>query len=336
MGDYTLKKYFWSLFFLTHNTFAIEAIVISFKAPLVLTPDYKGHVSQVLSKGEKIFLGNEYNTQDELPEFVETFDRLGQTVYIPSRMIKIIYRDERETKDSIVYIDPKTGYDSTDYRIEEPIPHSYPFENREFSRLNVSLELGSNPKDPYDYNANISKQEFDYSKGIRFIYQRKMDFDLIDRLYFGAYVSFSSVNNQILFSSEAIAEENRSQARLGPIISYDFFKNEDYILNLGTGFTWNYHRSSIEIDVPNIGSEENLYSGFSVAPFITSQFFFRDVFPNADFTLGSEISAYLPHSQKASGTQILATDYWSANNPNTLSQNLRLQAQFHLGFNFKY
>lgn len=323
------------LLFFSANLLAGEAVVISFRAPLQKAPESNAKTFQVFRKGEIIYLSDKEIKNPSHPEYYEIFDRSGRTGYIKKEYLKVIYKDDREENESITYVNARTGHDSTDFRLEEPLPATYPFESREFARLNVSLSLGNNPKSPYRYNANVSKQKYSSESGLRLNYQRKLDFDLVDRLYFGVFAAISSVRNQIDFSDGGLAEESRSLIRLGPVLSFDFYKTERHLLTLGTGFTWNLHRSSLKVMVNSFGEEEKLYTGFSLAPFLQSTYAFRDLYPNLDFTLGSELNFFLPHTQKSSSTPEF-TQYWNEENPTELNHGLKPQALFFMGLNFKY
>lgn len=318
-----------------HNIFAAKAVVISFRAPMQKEANSEAKTFQVLKKGDIIFIADQDLKKPSFPGYYETIDRSGRTAFIKAEYLKVIYSDDREFDEPISYINPKTGHDSTDYRIEEPIPHTYPFESREFTRMNVSFALGSNPKAPYAYDGNISSQDFSYDVGLKINYQKKLDFDQVDRLYFGIYSSISSVTNKVTFTTGDSALENRAIIRLGPILSFDFYKTDQYLLNLGTGFSWNFHRSSLKIDVAEVGEEDRLFTGFSLSPFLQSMFALRNIYPNLDFTLGSELNMFLPHNQSSSGTPEF-TQYWDAENPSLFTQKLNLQALFFLGLNFKY
>lgn len=327
-----------AVLFFTFNfteTYAAKAVVISFRAPMQSEAKNDASTFQVLKKGDVIFVADKDLKEPSFPGFYETIDRSGRTAYVKSEYLKIIYKDEREYAEPISYINPKTKHDSTDYRIEEPIPHTYPFESREFTRMNVSFALGSNPKNPYQYEGNVSAQDFSYDIGLRLNYQKKLDFDQVDRLYFGIFTSISSVTNEITFTNGDSAKENRAIIRLGPILSFDFYKTDSHLLNLGTGFTWNLHRSSLLVDAQNVGEEDRLFTGFSLSPFVQSMFAFRNIYPNLDFTLGSELSFYLPHKQSASGLPEFS-QYWNSERPSDFNQNLSIQAQFFMGLNFKY
>lgn len=334
MRKHLIKQIVCSLIFI-QNALGAEAIVISFRAPLLNERSDESKTLQVLRKGEKIYIADTDLKDPSYPEYLETIDRSGRTAFIKREYLKIIWKDERENSTNINYINASTGHDSTDFRPEEPIPATYPFETREFTRLNVSLAIGSNPKGPYTYSENIGQQNFSYETGARFLYQRKADFDQVDRLYFGLFGSVASVTNKVDFTTGGSSKENRSLFRLGPIVSFDFYKTQKHLLNLGTGFSWNHHRSTITVSQTGLGEEERLFTGFSLSPFIQSQFAFRNFYPNADFTLGSELSFYLPHTQTA-GSDPEFDRYWSSESPNEFQQTLRLQAQFYMGINFKY
>lgn len=332
-----MKKLILALFVLANiqNAKAAKAVVISFRAPMQSEANHDAHTYQVLKKGDIIFVADKDLKDPSFPGFYETIDRSGRTAFVKAEYLKIIYKDEREYGEALSYINPRTGHDSTDYRLEEPIPHTYPFESREFTRMNVSFALGSNPKSPYQYEGSVSAQDFSPDFGLKINYQKKLDFDQVDRLYFGVFTSVSSVTNKITFSNGDKASENRAIIRLGPILSFDFYKTTSHLLNLGTGFTWNLHRSSLTVDAEYVGEEDRLFTGFSLSPFVQSMFAFRNIYPNLDFTLGSELSFFLPHTQSASGDPEF-TQYWKNENPSEFSQGLTMQAQFFMGLNFKY
>jgi hypothetical protein len=322
---------FLALAFLVSTAFGSEAVVIVLEAPLLKEPKLKSKVLQTLRKGSRVFVPNELINQEALPEFIQTYDRVGNVAYIPTEYIKISTNDLRESDMPITY--PKK--DPTDYRLEEPIPKTYPFDDASFLRASLALTSGSNLKSPYDYNSTFATQNFTAESGARLNITRKIKFDHYDRYYFGLYGAISTCNNTTSFQNSNVGKENRSVLRLGPVITYDLFKNRKYRLTLGSGFTYNYHKSSLKISAPSGESEERLFSGFSLSPFANSFVQIVDVLPLTDFIMGSDLTLYLPHHQNAI-TSTTIPNLWGTNPSNEIASGLKAQASFFFGVQVKY
>ncbi|MDO9183500.1 MAG: hypothetical protein Q7U04_13885 [Bacteriovorax sp.] len=306
-------------FLLMTKAYSYEAIVIVLEAPLLKEAKLGSTVLQVLRKGSKVYVPNEIGNQNELPEFVQTYDRVGDIAFIPSKYIKMITHDLSENKTSITY----PVNDPTDYRLEEPIPETYPFDNSPYLRASLSYSMGNNTKTTADYDASFADQNFSSEIGARFSLTRKISFDKYDRYYFGLISFISSANNKILFKNNNSVTENHLVFRLGPSISYDAYKNNDYRLTIGTGFTYNYHLTNLKVDALET-SEEISFNGYSLSPLANIYLQALDVFPKTDLLLGSDLSFYLPHSQisKTASGQI--------------SSGLKSQVSFFLGLQAKY
>jgi hypothetical protein len=320
-----------SLLFIACKTVnAFDAIVIVLEAPLLKEPTLNSVVLQTLRKGERVYVPTEIGS-GELPEFIQTYDRVGNVAYIPKKYIKIITNEVSENKMPISY----PGSDPTDYRLEEPIPTTYPFDNSTFLRANLSFSLGNSSKTSYDYNSVYSSQEATSETGARFNLTHKVAFDKYDRYYFGLFGAVSTNNNKIAFINNNLAEENRSMLRLGPIITYDAFKSSHYRLTLGTGFTYNYLKSALKVTAANGNSEERLFTGYSLSPFANSTLQVVDIVPNLDLIGGADLNFYLPHSQ-TNKSEITFPDFWGTDSPNQISSGFKTQVSFFLGIQVKY
>ena len=121
-----MKKYFFYLFtsfLFTTSLYAYDAVIIVFQAPLLKGPSLNSKVLQVLRKGDRVYIPRESLVKGTLPEFVPTFDRAGNEAYVPAKYVKVISGTDEENKQPVHY----GKHDPTDYRLEEPIPTSYPF-----------------------------------------------------------------------------------------------------------------------------------------------------------------------------------------------------------------
>lgn len=325
-------KYFFTLLtFLilvpTHAS-AYDAIVIVLEAPMLSAPNLSSTVLQTVRKGSRVYVPNEMVVNGLVPEFVPTFDRAGNRAYIQGRFIKVILGTVAENRTPITL----KGHDPTDYRLEEPIPASYPFEDRAFLRASVSFMVGNSTKSPYEYNSAFNKQEYPSELGMRVAVTKKVDHDKYDRFYFGFVGFITDSENTIEFKNNYLAKESRGLIRLGPWLSYDAFKNDKYRLTLGTGFTFNYHRTTLFVD-SGTTSEQRIFSGYSIAPMVSTNFQISDILPYTDFVTGMDLSLFLPHTQKdADEPQV--PELWSGSSQ--IDSGLKPQAALFVGVQVKY
>jgi hypothetical protein len=311
-----------------NSTWAASAVVIVLQAPLLKEAKYDSQIYQYIRKGEEVYIPNELITKKKLPEFVKTFDRAGNDAYLPSKYIKPITNDEIENNTSIHF----AGHDPTDYRIEEPIPSSYPYSNSSRLKASFSFQYGNNLKAPYDYNKAIHMQDFSTEKGARVVVTEKISFDQYDRFYFGCLFIISSTKNIYEFSDTTSATESRSMMRIGPLITFDAFSGRDWRITFGTGFTYNYHKTSVAITGIKQSSEERFFTGFSISPLVSFYGQMENVFPAFDIVAGTDINLYMGRKLKASTTAEV-TELW---NGDVINESMKPQATLFLGAQFKY
>lgn len=328
-----MKKYFSILLtlmlFPLGQTFAYDGIVIVLEAPLLREPLLDSTVLQVIRKGQRVYVPREIGDTQPLPEFIATFDRAGNRAYVPSRYIKVVTaKAAYEAQEPITL----AGHDPTDYRIEEPISASYPFEDRNFMRASISLLVGNNANTLYSYNSAFNEQSYGAEIGARVSVTKKIVYDKFDRFYFGFIGFVTTAKNTIDFKNMNEAQENRTVFRAGPWITYDAFKNEKYRLNIGTGFTFNYHHSSLQMS-SGVDEEKRIFSGFSISPMTSTAFQISNIIPNMDFISGVDLSLYLPYTLKNSN-EPQYPGLWGETSQ--INNRLQAQASFFLGVQFKY
>lgn len=305
-----------------------DGIIIVLEAPLLKSPDLTSKVLQTLRKGQRVFVPREVFDADQLPEFIPTFDRTGTRAYIPTQYVKVISHNEQESKMPLNI----AGHDPTDYRLPEPIPSTYPFEDKGNLRVSASFLMSTSLKSPYTYNTSFNDQNFRNELGGRLLITNKVSFDTYERFYFGFIGIVSNARNSISFKNEATSYENRSVLRGGPILTFDAFKSEKYRLALGSGFTYNYHKSSITIDSGAMG-EQRLFSGYSLSPIFNTTFQVSDMLPNTDFIAGADLSMFLPSLQESKDTPEYP-ELWAQNDK--IQQGLKTQVSAFIGIQVKY
>jgi hypothetical protein len=327
-----MKKYFLpaiaGLTITLNQAVAYDGIILVLEAPLLKEPTLSSKVLQTLRKGSKVYVPNEIGDSETLPEFIETFDRAGNRAYIPTRYVKIITGKTNEFRQSINY----QGQDPTDYRIEEPIPVTYPFEDNHFVRSSLAFMVGNNTNSPYEYNSAFTEQDYGTEFGGRFSLTKKIVFDQYNRFYFGLISFFGISQNKLEFQNFNVAKESSFVLRMGPWFTYDAYKTSKYLLSVGTGFTFNYQSSKITVS-NDLQSEERTFSGLSIAPMTSTSFTIADIFPNTDFISGADLSLYLPHSLKSSNSSE-TSELFGENNE--INSSFKAQVSLFLGIQVKY
>ena len=327
-----MKKYFFGLstFFIifSQTAFGLDGIIIVLEAPILKSPSMGSTVLQLIRKGQRVYIPREYESLENIPEFFPTFDRAGNEGFVPSRYVKVIVGSTAENLQPILY----AGHDPTDYRLEEPIPKTYPFEDKSDLRTSLALMVGNNTTATYQHNNAFYSQKFSADMGGRIAITRKVAFDKYDRFYFGFIGMISTLTNETDFLDDTFSRERRNVFRGGPWLTYDAFKNEKYRLSIATGFTFNYHYSSIKVD-GDLKSEVRAFSGLSLSPMTSTTVQINEVLPNTDFLAGVDFSLFLPHSVE-SKDEVKSPELWSEDN--AISSGLKPQASMFLGFQFRY
>jgi hypothetical protein len=323
-------KYFFLFFTFISTSFAYDAVVIVLEAPLLKEAKFSSTVLQTLRKGSRVYVPTEIGNEESLPEFVQTFDRVGNIAYIPSKYIKLISNDHREEKTPV-----SLAHDPTDYRLEEPISSTYPFDDTSFLRASLSLQMAPSAESSFAYNSPYNSQSFTPEAGLKLNVTRKVSFDRYDRYYFGLTGAIISSSNSINFNNGSVAKESRSVLKLGPLITYDAYKTHRFRFTLGTGFTYDYHKSAIKMVGTSGSSEERFFSGYSLSPFASMMAQMTEVFPNTDLLAGADLNMHLGYKQK-SNAAIAVPELWSTEDNGEITTGFKPQAAFLLGVQVRY
>lgn len=316
------------LFFFSTLASSYEGVIIVLQAPLLKAPSDNSTVLQTVRKGAKVFIPPTVDLTKALPEFLPTYDRTGNVAYVRSHHLKIVTNDEQERQWPISIGD----HDPTDYRIEEPIPATYPFLDHQFGRASIDFTLGSNPLASYNYGNALTKQTYSLEKGLKVVVTRKVSFDKTNRYYFGLICGLATVGNTVDFADSSVAVETSYLIRLGPFFSYDAFRNATYRLSMGAGMTYNYHRTLISLSDYSGHADQRYFSGYSISPMASVSLEYDKLIPGIDIMLGSDLFLYLPHSQTAPISSS-STIYW---NEDKIRTSARAQVSFFIGVQTKY
>jgi hypothetical protein len=327
----------------SYSANAIHAEVIVLEAPLLSRPNLDSRRLQTVRKGKKLFIHEKdlnksewevsYNVNsrgDLVPEdeikvdFYKTLTKAGEDAWVPSKYVKVIYHDHREDK---LLMNPYAKYDPTDYRIEEPLPDSYPLIDPKKARAFMTFSMGPAPKVGFDYGTTVLEESIGSKYSFNTIYAQKVSFDNYDRFYFGGMLQISGQRSIYFVDTDRTAQETHGEIGIGPYISYDVFRDKDSSLTLYSGFTYNFHRYSVEQKSRDGQFEERLFSGFSITPKIGSNYAIKEFIPGSglDFIFGLETVFNLPYSLNTS-TPIQFDDFWNE----TDSIEVPLSAQFNI------
>lgn len=328
---------------------AIEGMVTVLEAPLFKAQDTRSPIFQYARLGEILYINNKhidrtYLTQyraeegrgdqlyniDDSNDFYTTSDAIGRTVYILKKHVKIIYNDLREKESSLT----RTTPDETDYRLGGKLPPNYPF--RDHARRKSSFFLGVQNGDntSYPYPQNIMGETI----GSRFMIQgegsSRVDFDNMDRIYFGVRGGLQVGQNKYLLESDYTTMETNFLIKVGPFLSYDFYKVENYLLTLVGGINVNYHLLQITQDSDDGYRDRQLYDSFFLSPQVGMRWSRREIFKDMDLTLGTELSANLPYSLKTKGVKYEAK-LWNSEN-DQVKQKFAIKLDTYLGLSYKF
>lgn len=298
------------------KTQAGYGIVTTLEAPIVSDVTLDARVVMTARKGDKIYIHDKYfingpldvvyraddkQNADELKDlensegyekFYETIDKNGQTAYISRYYVKLITQDIREFSQAVTPFDP----DPNDYRPAEPLPEGYPIVPSVTYRARASFSIGPDLRSNYNYNRVLTEEDFSNRYGFDISYGRKANWDSENRFYFGGIFQGWTSQAKFLLFDDREAVENRSQLGIGPYVSYDPWRMNDWRLTLQGSLIVNLTRNAISQQDPSGFREERIFSGISVTPKLTSFFQMKTPTTGVDFIAGMDIQFYLPQN----------------------------------------
>lgn len=329
-----------------------QGLVLVLEAPIFQAPDRNSQLIQLKRKGDLLYIHprhflnspvrakyynyNETNLhKPEISssgeEFYETLDRNGNQAYIPKSYVKLLYRDHREFSESI------TPYkiDPTDYRLEEPLPETFPLIRKEKMRSKIVLSYGPALKKNYAYNEVIEVEDFSSRYGFEASYGKKASWDKYDRFYFGAnFHLWTSQGKFSLFDGRQATESN-GQIGIGPYVSYDIWKGDSNSLAILGSLTLNYNRIIVSQYSTDGRKEERIFSGTSISPKISLMWTKKNVIADLDFIGGTDYQIILPH-QLTSKTPAEVTDFWQESESESWNVAFSGQMTLFAGFRAYY
>jgi hypothetical protein len=297
----------------TANLMAAEGVIKVLEAPLFREENLQGQVVQYVRKGDKIYIhdsalrGEDYVPMDTVfsdseeiiertpkrsSHFLATIDNQGRVAYIPKEYVDITYKDERE------FQHPKFAKDPTDYRLKEPLPREYPIYSLTGVKMFVTLGLGPNPKNNYQYPSRIRSESFGQNFDVTSSLQWKASRDYRDRFYFGGMIHL--LRDQSRFELEGgTAEEMEMKIGVGPYVSYDPFVSDNFKFTVYTSLLFNFYNLHAVSQTTDTGFKEGrAFSGTTFSPRFGFIVNFMDISPDRmdklDFLIGTSLMSEYP------------------------------------------
>lgn len=310
--------------FIFGQSIAADGVVIVLEAPLFEKENINSRIVQYIRKGDHIYIHerhagispNEQNygqiDTDNRSQFYLVQDKNGSEAYVERRFIKRIYKDDRERTEAI---SPFT-HDPTDYRLKEPLPPQYPKLTDNRYRAFANLALGPSNKINYPYPKDIKSEQYGPRGGFELAYLKNVEFDIVNRFYFGVQFHFWQSNSKFILqgdnSATKEATEQNGQFGIGPFVSFDAYRDFNYRLSFTGGFTFNLNRTYITLKASD--EEENrIFTAYTITPHLGTFIQLPNVLPHVDIITGASLQFHLPYTMQAQGPAVNESS-WNQNN----------------------
>ena len=306
------------LLFISSNVFALEAVVTVLEAPLFSSKSFNAPVVQYLRKGDVLKIHpsiandkrfdqyapspekllelkyeKDANTFSSHDKFIPTLDRQGNTAYILSEHIYIYFNDLREFDQRL------SKKDSTDYRLEEPLPKLYPLKSPSGYRGQLILGINQPYFESYPYKDNFKTKGYNSPMELAYSLSWQAPGKYDERLFIGATSNFRFFENTYYFYDQRRSEERGVKLGIGPVISYDAFKGIKNRLSISTSILVNFFDRLYITQIDSQSEEVREYLAYSIAPRVSLQYHRKAIIEDLDFVLGTAIEVGSPTTFRA-------------------------------------
>lgn len=299
---------------LTSKAWALEAVVTVLETPLFREKSYDSPVVQYLRKGDTLkvhpSLANSTQYDHLAPseealmayemeqvfledEFIPTLDRQGKTAYVLSEHIYIYFNDSREFTQTVIKKDP------TDYRLEEPLPKTYPLISPTGYRGQLFLGFTQPSSESYPYPGSVKTKGYMSPVDVSFAMMKQVSYHRQDRFYFGGMLNFRTYKNSFTFFDKRISQERSVKLGIGPTIAYDAYKGERNRVSL-QGSIMAYFINQLDVSQNSLEANETRgYRAISFSPRISVQYHRKQVIEGLDLVAGTNIEMETPQNFRA-------------------------------------
>jgi len=322
-----MNKLFLAIYFST-NTYAATGLVKALEIPLLSEPNDNGPILQTKRLGEKIHIHD--NSLESDTDYFLTLTRDGREAYVNKKFVKIVRKNLLELENNIAYPN-----DPTDYRLDEPMPESYPFKIYSHNKAIIGFDYGQGTINTYEYSDQVKREQYNPTIALDMRYLRNPSFDKTDRVYYGFHFGGQTERNEIQVSENVFSKESHLKISIGPSFLYTFYRRNGFEIDFNVDASFTYQRSFVSQErVSTDESEEREFSGTYISMRTGVSFIHRRIFdsPDLDFYHGPQLTINSPYSLNSS-TSAQIEELWP-------SDSFAVQADFALsyglGFTVRY
>lgn len=364
-----MVKLILTLFIINSSAFAAEAIISVLEAPLFITNDELSRIVQYHRKGEKIYIHSEelnikrydflgadieYDQAKELTDkytetykdamfkqdtgkaqakeskFIRTLDKRGHEAFILREHVEIVFDDYREFKRR------SKDFDETDYRLDEPLTETYPLYKETGYRGFFTFGLGSQNETNYPYNQSIEDSGYTNRRDFSAIWSYMTGVDKKQRFYFGGMFSLTSSESQFVLEDRN-THETVIRIGVGPYLSYDAWKTEEYIFTFYSSILFNIANQTevTQTDQDTKEDETRIYIANNFSPRFGGTLTLRDTFGTLDIITGFHMLIDLPHKLKSESTA-QNKSWWTKEKDDEISKPFQTELNLFIGLQSDY
>lgn len=351
------------LLLLPVQVFSLDGTITVLEAPIFAKPDEKTKVVQYYRKGDSIYIHPQEGFKDnyielieeltpgveaDLPEdplfgekpyfpeeggkFYKTISRNGKSAYVLKEHVILNFKDRREFNQKVI------EHDHTDYRIAEPLPKNYPFDEDSGYKGQSQLAIGKSNFQAYPYSQDVFDTEINFSKEFNFIWSSAKKVNKEERFFFGVYTGMHFASVDYLLNTQKATQEN-IRLSLGPLASYDLLRDQERGLNVYLSIQAHLlDQMKITIKDPNSSSKEvrNYSTLFPISSVLGINYQFYETFSSFDTVLGTNVRFNLPKTYTANdkGSN---SDFWQKTNETDNFHNpFTTEVNFYFGLQSYY
>lgn len=311
------------------QSFATTALITSLDVPLFEWPNTKAKILQYKRKGDEIYIKNNEMIQGSEDRFYTTITRSGRVAYVLQEHVFLEHKDSREL------VQVPVARDTTDYRLEEPLPENYPFKNIEGYRGVFRASFGNPNYTNYPYKQTILDTSRTIANEATFIWSKRADLDQNERIYFGGNLSlYQSKIDHLLLTQKANQENLR--LHIGPAISYDIYRSEKYRITTRFNILLSLYES-IDLKITDSKTNESqsrlFESYFNLSSDLALEIQLPKSFFDLDSIAGINTKILLPRSYQTQD-EVEYNDLWRQSN--NFDQNAMAEVSFYIGLQSHY
>ncbi|EQC44671.1 hypothetical protein [Bacteriovorax sp. Seq25_V] len=313
---------------ITANIYAATGVVKALEIPILIAEDESSSILQMKRLGEKIHIHD--NSLDSDSDYYLTLTRDGREAYVSKKFIKIIRKNIQELETNIALEN-----DPTDYRLDEPMPESYPFKIYSHNKALIGFNYGQGTVNTYEYGNQVTREQFNPTLALDIRYLRNPSFDKTDRVYYGLHFGGQTERNEVQVTENVFSQESHMKLFIGPSFLYTFYRRNSFEIDFNVDASFNYQRSFVSQERTSTNeSEEREFSGTFISMKMGANFIHRRIFdtPDLDFYHGPQLSINSPYTLTTSTPAEIA-ELWP-------SDTFNIQADFalsySLGFTVRY